>query len=210
MLGVIRWRKAGCQNQVVTGRLAFHLHLASGKPNNRIEPVQRANNLTDPLRYDVTTPNMTEKTMRYPGHAVRMRILREAGFFSTKEVQAASGSVIPRDVTEALLFNAWKFEDGEPDLTVMRIVVEGTKAGQRERHTYNLVDHYNPATDTMSMARTTGYTCTAMANLVARGIWTEPGLATPEIVGRHQEAYDSVIAHLRQRDVYLDMEVEQI
>lgn len=25
-------------------------------------------------------PDMVEKTMRYPGHAVRMRILREAGF----------------------------------------------------------------------------------------------------------------------------------
>ena len=60
------------------------------------------------------TPDMVEKTMRYPGHAVRMRILREAGFFSTEEIQAASGLVRPRDVTEALLFSAWQFEEGEP------------------------------------------------------------------------------------------------
>ena len=73
------------------------------------------------------TPNMVEKTMRYPGHAVRMRILREAGFFGTEQIQAASGSVIPRDVTESLLFDAWRFEEGEPDLTVARIIVEGEK-----------------------------------------------------------------------------------
>ena len=157
-----------------------------------------------------STPNMVEKTLRYPGHAIRMKVLREAGFFSTEPIQAASGSVVPRDVTEALLFDAWRFDDGDLDLTVLRIVVEGTKNGQRERHTYDMVDHYNPATETMAMARTTGYTCTAMANLVARGVWTQPGLATPEIVGRDQEAYDAVIAHLRERDVYLDMEIEEL
>ncbi|MDH3424413.1 MAG: saccharopine dehydrogenase NADP-binding domain-containing protein, partial [Gemmatimonadota bacterium] len=76
------------------------------------------------------TPNMVEKTMRYPGHAVRMRILRDAGFFSTQEIQAASGTVRPIDVTESLLFSAWRFEEGEPDLTVLRIVVEGVQEGK--------------------------------------------------------------------------------
>ena len=139
-----------------------------------------------------------------------MQILREAGFFSTDPIQAASGSVVPRDVTESLLFDAWRFNDGDLDLTVLRIVIEGTKDGRAERHTYNLVDHYNPATETMSMARTTGYTCTAMVNLVARGVWTQPGLATPEVIGRDPTAYDAVISHLRERDVYLDMEVEAL
>lgn len=157
-----------------------------------------------------STPNMVEKTLRYPGHAIRMKVLREAGFFSTEPIQAASGSVVPRDVTEALLFDAWRFDHGDLDLTVLRIIVEGTKDGQRERHTYDMVDHYNPATETTAMARTTGYTCTAMASLVARGVWTQPGLATPEIVGRDRKAYDAVIQHLRERDVYLDMETEKI
>lgn len=168
---------------------------------------------TDGLRSllrNCSTPNMVEKTLRYPGHAIRMQILREAGFFSTDPIQAASGSVVPRDVTESLLFDAWRFNDGDLDLTVLRIVIEGTKDGRAERHTYNLVDHYNPATETMSMARTTGYTCTAMVNLVARGVWTQPGLATPEVIGRDPTAYDAVISHLRERDVYLDMEVEAL
>ena len=156
------------------------------------------------------TPDMVEKTMRYPGHAVRMRILREAGFFSTMEIQAASGVVRPRDVTEALLFSAWQFEDGEPDLTVMRIVVEGKKGGKSLRHTYNLLDYYNPDTETSSMARTTGYTCTAMVNLIARGLWTEPGLAPPEIVGRKADCFDAVLKHLEDRNVHLFQKVEEL
>jgi saccharopine dehydrogenase-like NADP-dependent oxidoreductase len=154
------------------------------------------------------TPNMVEKTLRYPGHAVRMRILRDAGFFSTKEIQAASGAVIPRDVTEALLFNQWKFQDGEPDLTVMRIVVEGTKDGHAVRHTYHLLDYYNTDTETSSMARTTGYTCTAMVRLVARGLWTEPGLAPPEIVGRDEACFDAVLEHLAERGVHVFQRVD--
>jgi lysine 6-dehydrogenase len=153
---------------------------------------------------------MVEKTMRYPGHAELMRVLRDAGFFSGREIQAASGSVRPRDVTEALLFSAWQFEDGEPDLTVMRIVVEGTKDGKKVRHTYNLLDYYNPDTETSSMARTTGYTCTAMVRLVARGLWSEPGLATPEIVGRNETCYQSVLDHLETRGVHIFERVEEI
>ena len=155
------------------------------------------------------TPDMVEKTMRYPGHAVRMRILREAGFFSTEEIQAASGLVRPRDVTEALLFSAWQFEEGEPDLTVMRIVVEGKRNGKSLRHIYNLLDYYNPDTETSSMARTTGYTCTAMVNLIARGLWTEPGLVPPEVVGRNAACFDSVLKHLEDRNVHIFQLVEE-
>ena len=168
---------------------------------------------TDGLRSLLQTsnpPNMVEKTMRYPGHAERMRILREAGFFSDREIQAASGAVRPLDVTEALLFDQWRFEEGEPDLTVMRITVEGTKDGAPIRWIYTLLDYYDPDTETSSMARTTGYTCTAMANLVARGLWAEPGVAPPETVGRNQACYESVITHLETRGVHIFRRMEEL
>jgi saccharopine dehydrogenase-like NADP-dependent oxidoreductase len=156
------------------------------------------------------TPNKVEKTMRYPGHAERMRMLRDAGFFSDREVQVASGAVRPRDVTETLLFSAWAFDDGEPDLTVMRIVVEGVQDGVGVRHTYNLLDYYNTDTETSSMARTTGYTCTGMVRLVASGLWDQPGLATPEMVGRNTACYDSVVQHLENRGVHLFQRVDEV
>ncbi len=154
------------------------------------------------------TPNMVEKTLRYPGHAERMRVLREAGFFSTEEIQVASGMVRPRDVTETLLFNAWHFDEGEPDLTVMRLVIEGTKDGKLVRHTYNVLDYYHTDTETSSMARTTGYTCTAMVHLVAKGLWNTTGVVPPEIVGRRKECFDTIMAHLKDREVHVFHKVE--
>jgi saccharopine dehydrogenase-like NADP-dependent oxidoreductase len=157
-----------------------------------------------------STPDLVEKTMRYPGHADRMRVLREAGFFNDAEILAPSGMVRPRDVTETLLFDAWQFEEGEPDLTVGRFTIEGVQDGQRVRHTYDLLDYYNTETETSSMARTTGYTCAAMVRLVAQGRWTEPGVAPAEIVGRDKACFDFVLEHLEERGVQLFHRVQQI
>lgn len=161
---------------------------------------------TDGLRSLLRTsdvPNMVEKTMRYPGHAERMRVLREAGFFGDAPIQVASGEARPRDVTEALLFRAWRFEEGEPDLTVARLTVEGRAGATRVRHTWNLLDYYDPETELSSMARTTGYTCAAMVHLVARGMWTEPGVAPAELVGRREDCFEFVLDHLEERGVHL-------
>ena len=64
--------------------------------------------------------------------------------------------------------------------------------------------------DTLAMARTTGYTCTGIASLVASGLWSEPGLAPPEVVGSNAECFDSVRAHLKKRGVLVDCRVEDI
>lgn len=157
-----------------------------------------------------STPELVEKTMRYPGHAARMQVLREAGFFSDDEILVASGTVRPRDVTEALLFDAWQFAPGEPDLTVGRFTIEGVQDGRPVRHRYDLLDYYNPDTETSSMARTTGYTCAAMARLVATGRWADPGVAPAEMVGRVPEHFDFVRGHLDERGVHLFHRVENL
>ncbi len=157
-----------------------------------------------------STPNLVEKTLRYPGHAEKMRTLRDAGFFIDREIPVPSGMVRPRDVTETLLFEAWEFQEGEPDLTVGRFELEGRANGKRVRHTYTLLDYYNPDTETMSMARTTGYTCAAMARVVAEGMWDEPGVAPPEVVGRRQDCFEYVLKHLEERGVKLFHHLEEL
>ena len=85
-----------------------------------------------------------------------------------------------------------------------------SKNGTRVRHNFNLLDYYNTDTEVSSMARTTGYTCTAMVNLVAKGLWTEPGVATPEMVGRNKECFDAVTAYLADRGVHLFNTVDEL
>ncbi|HSN87092.1 MAG TPA: saccharopine dehydrogenase C-terminal domain-containing protein [Thermoanaerobaculia bacterium] len=160
---------------------------------------------TDGLRTVLRTfpevPDMIEKTMRFPGHAERMRMLRETGFFGQEAIEVGGQQVRPLDVTAKLLFSAWQLAEGEEDLTVMRVAVEGEKDGRKVRFTWDLLDRYDRATRTTSMARTTGYTCTAMVRLVAAGLWTRPGVTPPELVGREPAAVDFILKHLAARGI---------
>ena len=159
---------------------------------------------SDGLRTLLTTmdiPSMKEKTLRYPGHAEKMRMLRESGFFSQREIVAGGVKVRPLDVSARLLTEAWRLGEGEEDLTVMRVVVVGQSGGSPVRVTYDLLDRYDRDSGTTSMARTTGYTCTAVARVVAAGAFSEPGVWAPEQLGRVESAYDLIIADLERHGV---------
>ncbi|HEX7554805.1 MAG TPA: saccharopine dehydrogenase C-terminal domain-containing protein, partial [Geothrix sp.] len=160
---------------------------------------------TDGLRSIIKTfpqvPDMKEKTLRYPGHIEKMRMLRESGFFATEKRSVAGVEISPLDLTTALLFPLWFMEEGDEDFTVMRVTVEGEQAGQRMRKEFNLLDRYDRATKTTSMARTTGYTCTATVRLLAKGGFTRKGISPPEFVGQVPGAWDFIRADLAKRGV---------
>jgi saccharopine dehydrogenase-like NADP-dependent oxidoreductase len=144
---------------------------------------------------------MKEKTMRYPGHIDKMLMLRETGFFSPNEIQVNGVTVRPLDVTSQLLFPKWKLSEGDRDLTVMRIVVEGFKDAASWRCTYDLLDRYDEATRTHSMARTTGYTATAVVRMLAQGLFAEKGIIVPECIGRRPECVDFILKKLKDRGI---------
>ncbi len=156
------------------------------------------------------TPEMVEKTMRYPGHAEWMLGLRESGFFDTTPLELGGMKVPPLAVTTQLLERAWAFKEGEEDLTVMRLRVEGRKGVRTERHTYDLLDRYDTANGISSMARTTGYTCTAMVRLLARNLYSEPGITPPEFLGRDPACFEFVMTELDARGVRFRHRVEEI
>lgn len=161
---------------------------------------------TDGLRTILFTlphiPNMKEKTLRYPGHVEVVRGLKESGFFSETPLTGASGSFSPLDVTSRILFKEWKLGETEPELTVMRVTLTGQNSlGQTEEIVYDLYDEYDPATQTSSMARTTGYTATAAANLFLDGLFTEKGVFPPELIGKQETAFAYILHYLKERQV---------
>jgi saccharopine dehydrogenase-like NADP-dependent oxidoreductase len=161
---------------------------------------------TDGLRTLLRTvrcPEMVEKTMRWPGHRQRVEALRDAGFFSDVPVTVGDVAVRPVDVAAALLFPAWHLGDGEEDLTVMRVIVEGRSAGRTVRHGFELLDRYDRETGTTSMARTTGYTCSATVRLLAAGGYHRPGIAPLESVGGEPGCADTILADLSRHGVTL-------
>ena len=159
---------------------------------------------TDGLRTLAQTmqaPNMKEKTMRYPGHAALMAVFRDTGFFDKLPVDVDGVSVAPLDLTARLLFPAWQMEEGEADLSVMRVIIEGEKDGLKETHTFDLLDRYDAETGTTSMARTTGYTCAVAARLVADGSYSRTGISPPEYLGAELPVFNALMSGLEQRGI---------
>jgi saccharopine dehydrogenase-like NADP-dependent oxidoreductase len=156
------------------------------------------------------TPEMVEKTMRYPGHAEWMKGLRKSGFFDTEPVELDGVQVSPMSMTGLLLEKAWSFEEGEEDLTIMQVEVTGRIGETVERHTFDLFDRFDTETGTSSMARTTGYTCTAAVRLLARGLYSEPGITPLELVGRDPACFDFIMTELGVRGVEFRRTVEEV
>ena len=128
-------------------------------------------------------------------------MLRAAGYFSYEPVDVNGQQVRPIDVTARLLFPKWKLKPGEGDFTVMRITVEGVENGRPKTFTYDLLDKYDDATGTISMARTTGFTCTAVANLLLSGQFERKGICPPEYIGETEENFRFILEYLKARGV---------
>ena len=148
-------------------------------------------------------PNMKEKTLRYPGHVEYIRVLKESGFFSTEKVDVNGSMITPLDFTSKILFNEWKLGDTEEEITVMRVTLKGENAdGKIEEVVYNLHDEYCADTQTSSMARTTGYTAAAAANMFLDGLFSEKGVFPPELVGKHKDCFDYFLNYLEERNIH--------
>jgi saccharopine dehydrogenase-like NADP-dependent oxidoreductase len=164
---------------------------------------------SDGLRTLINTlqiPNMIEKTMRYPGTIEYLKVLRETGFFSYDEVQVGENRIRPIDLTAELLFPKWKMRPGDADITAMRIIISGKENGQERMYTYSLLDKFDEKTNTSSMARTTGYTCTSVASLILEGLYSRKGLLPPEFVGEDESNYKYILNYLKDRGVIYNIE----
>jgi saccharopine dehydrogenase-like NADP-dependent oxidoreductase len=155
------------------------------------------------LRQTMKIPNMKEKTLRYPGHANLMKIFRESGFFSPTPLQVDGQTVRPLSVTSALLFDQWKLQQGEEDFTLMKVVVDGLQNESKRRFTYDLLDRYDHQTQTTSMARTTGYTCSIAARQVLTGKFDIKGICPPEFLGKQDACFDDLLAGYEKRNIRL-------
>jgi lysine 6-dehydrogenase len=170
--------------------------------------------LTDGLRTLVRTVparNMTEKTLRYPGHAAKMEVLREAGFFDDTEVELRSGvRVVPRELTSRLLASAWRLPEDAEEFTYLKVAVTGRKFGNTLRTTFELLDKTHRATGTTSMARTTAFPCAVIARMLARGEYRDPGVRPLEMLAAHRDASARLELGLTARGIHWTKETSEV
>jgi lysine 6-dehydrogenase len=162
---------------------------------------------TDGLRTllrNLEIPDMAEKTLRYPGHIEKMRMLRDLGFLSQRALEFAGGSVRPLDLTARLLFQEWKLERGEQEFTVMRVEVGGIRNGKRVTERVDLLDRTDPATGDSSMARTTGMPAVTVARLLSEGVQLPKGIVAPETLAADHAFFQRFLEEIAGSGVVLE------
>ena len=142
--------------------------------------------LSDGLRTLIETmpevPNMSERTLRWPGHVHAIRPLVASGAF----VETLRRECVTKP---------------ENDLVAM-VVYARWKPGRESRMT--LVDRYDAASGLTAMARTTALTTSVTAQLLADGGVPEKGVRMLEHVGRDTKAYGFILGELAKRGVRLN------
>ncbi len=156
---------------------------------------------TDGLRSLLFTmphiPTQIEQTLRYPGHIDLIIALKQSGFFNEEKIMVDGKELSPKQFTSKLLINEWKLGETEEELTVMKVKLHG----EGKTIEYNLLDKYDTGTQVSSMARTTGYTCTAAVHLIAKQMVTKKGVYPPELLGHDKSCFDFVLNYLEERHV---------
>lgn len=157
---------------------------------------------TDGLRTLLITmkiPDMSEKTLRYPGHSDLIKAFRDAGFFSKEKITIDNISVRPIDFTSKILYKQWQLEKGEQEFTVMKILIDS----DQNKIEYDLYDEYDEKTQTTSMARTTGYTCTAVTRLILEQDFDKAGIISPELIGEGEDNFNFVLEYLKKKNIHI-------
>ncbi len=145
---------------------------------------------------------MWEKTLRYPGHIEKITLLKDLGFFDEKAIEVGEISVSPRNVTAELLQKKLKRKD-VADIVVMKVDVSGQKDGKKVTYTYHLADRYDSEQHITAMARTTAYTASIVAQLLASSNIKEKGIIPPERLGSNRQAYESFMKMMRERKIMI-------
>jgi len=159
---------------------------------------------TDGLRTLLNTVKgvecMGEKTLRYPGHIEKIKLLKNLGFLDEKPLQVEGVSIPPRQITAKLLERKLLRPD-VPDILTMLVKVDGKKAGRRVMYSYYLLDRYDKKSKVTAMSRTTGYTTSCVAQLLAKKLIKEKGVIPPEKLGGNENLFKKLIGMLKKRGV---------
>lgn len=159
---------------------------------------------TDGLRTLIKTmkiPFMAEKTLRYPKTYEYLKVLKDSGFFSDREITVHGKTIKPSDVSEILLSDIWRIESEDRDMTLMKIQIKATK-----NYTYTITDFYDENEKHLSMARTTGFTCCAVSRLFLEGKIEGEGLITPEQIGASEQNFKFVLDYLRDKNIKIKLD----
>ncbi len=159
--------------------------------------------LTDGLRTMLKTLKgvdlMEEKTLRWPGHAEKIELLKTLGYLDKNTLSLNGSSVSPADVT-AKLFRE-RLKGDSKDMVVLKVIAKGRSSLDNVEIEYVMVDRYDESTGFSAVARTTAFVASGILKLITEGAIPGPGVIPPEIIGMDESLFSSIAEWLSWRGI---------
>ncbi len=119
------------------------------------------------------------KTIRYAGHAEKIRALLEVGFANSEPITIGDHLATPREMFAELLKR--KIDLQGKDVVLLRATLCGQKNGQTKTLNYESIDYYHEQDQLTAMMRATAFPTSIIAQMIGRGQIHERGVFTPEM-----------------------------
>ena len=147
----------------------------------------------------------TRYALRWPGWSAFWRPLKKLGFLSDDVLDIAGCEATPHQFVSALIGPQIQYADNEKDIVAMQNVFEGIKGGVSKRLTMNLLIERDLQSGLFAMNKGVGYPASIVAQMLATGEISTPGLLSPTI----DIPAEKFISELSARGIKIDRE-EQI
>jgi lysine 6-dehydrogenase len=174
-------------------------HITFPEPWGELEAFNTSGGLsTLPRTLGHKIENMDYKTLRYPGHAEKVRSLYDQGLFSREPKKTSAGMVVPRDLLAKIFVDNCTYP--EADVVILRTLAIGTKNNVPLMVRSQIIDRFDKENGITAMMRMTGYPVSIIAQMIARGDVTDRGVVPGE------RAVDKEIFRneLKHRDIHLE------
>src|SRR5688500_17471305 len=152
------------------------------EPFGRMEAFQTSGGTsTLPETFAGRLRELDYKTIRYPGHCERFKLLLDLGLAGSDEVEVDGARLSPRRLLGAMLTRHLPAD--EPDLVFVRVEFKGRmtvdEAAVRTLR-YDIIDRQDERTGLSAMMRTTAFPASIIAQMMARGETSGTGAVPQE------------------------------
>ncbi|HUK57305.1 MAG TPA: saccharopine dehydrogenase C-terminal domain-containing protein [Nitrospiria bacterium] len=134
---------------------------------------------TCPWTFEGRLKSYGYKTVRYPGHYEKIKLLRDLGLLDRRSVVVKGTPIVPRDLFIEVVKDRIAFPE-DRDLVVLRVVCRGKKNRKPAEVVLEMLEFHDPATGFSAMERTTGFSTGIVAAMLARGEIREKGVVPLE------------------------------
>jgi saccharopine dehydrogenase-like NADP-dependent oxidoreductase len=186
-----------------TARVKVFNHIVEKEPLSEVELIETSLGTLEAFNTDGVrsmlfnlpeVPSINEKTIRYPGYAEYINVLKSSGFFSQSPIEYKGIQISPFDFTSLILDKTFEQKGHDHDIVILKAI--GTKGKVKEE--FEMIDFYSEGFS--AMARTTGFVATACVSLILEEK-VGTGMFCLEDLGKDEKIFWFVLDYLEKKGV---------